>query len=78
MALDSKAAFPERGLEFGISQASLDALEAGGIASFAPVSTSRACLGARPGAAEAAAYRMLFFFSHALALQDLEGRLDEE
>lgn len=93
MALDSKAAFRERGLEIGLPVESLDALEAGGIASFSQFAF---CCAYQPGSqnddvlfdhlqtmladratgATAAAYRRLFFECHAMALRDLQSRLD--
>lgn len=93
MALDSKAAFKERALEIGISEADLNALALGGMSNFSQLAFCCAyqpgaqsddalfdrlesILGTKPSGADASCYRRMFFECHAMALKDLQSRLE--
>lgn len=93
MALDSKAAFKERALEIGVSEADLNALPLGGMSNFSQLAFCCAyqpgaqsddalfdrlesILGTKPSGADASCYRRMFFECHAMALKDLQSRLE--
>ena len=88
MALDSKAAFQLRAAEIGIGQDDINRMEEGGIArshcSYQPGGSSEealfdhleSVLGNKPTGAAAANFRRLFFECHAMALNDLQSRLE--